>query len=110
MPANAMEVINSGSQQTNIMNLYNDWFGMLNHGNFLTPVGSSDSHDVSRFTVGQGRTYILSSSENPSAINIDEAIRNFIDGKVLVSLGLLTKVRVAGSYGPGDLVPRKKQY
>lgn len=107
LPANAMEVMNSGSQQTNIINLYNDWFGMLNHGRFLTPVGSSDSHDVSRFTVGQGRTYILSGSESPSDINVDQAIKNFIEGKVLVSLGLLTKLKVAGTYGPGDLCPRK---
>src|SRR5690606_18793259 len=33
-PANAMEVINSGSQQTDIMQLYQDWFGMLNRGYF----------------------------------------------------------------------------
>jgi hypothetical protein len=106
-PANAMEVINSGSQQSHIMTLYNDWFGMMNHGYYLTPVGSSDSHDVSRFTVGQGRTYIKTSDAYASAIDVGDAIRNFIEGKVLVSLGLLTKVSVDGKYGPGDLCPRK---
>jgi hypothetical protein len=106
-PANAMEVINSGSQQSHIMTLYNDWFGMMNHGYYLTPVGSSDSHDVSRFTVGQGRTYIKTSDANASAIEVGDAIRNFIEGKVLVSLGLLTKVSVDGKYGPGDLSPFK---
>jgi hypothetical protein len=104
-PANAMEVINSGSQQSNIMTLYNDWFGMMNHGYFLTPVGSSDSHDVSRFTVGQGRTYIKSSDTSVSNINVDDALRNFIGGKVLVSLGLLTMVNVEGKYGPGEVCP-----
>jgi len=106
-PANAMEVINSGSQQSNIMTLYNDWFGMMNHGYFLTPVGSSDSHDVSRFTVGQGRTYIKSSDKNVSNIDVNDAIRNFTDGKVLVSLGLLTMVSVEGKYGPGEVCPCK---
>jgi hypothetical protein len=106
-PANAMEVINSGSQQSHIMTLFNDWFGMMNHGHFLTPVGSSDSHDVSRFTVGQGRTYIKTSDANVSAIDTDDAIRNIINGKVLVSLGLLTKLSVDGKYGPGDLCPCK---
>ena len=100
-----MEVINSGSQQSNIMTLYNDWFGMMNHGYYLTPVGSSDSHDVSRFTVGQGRTYIKTSDANVSTIDVEDAISNFIEGKVLVSLGLLTTVSVDGKYGPGDICP-----
>jgi len=103
-PANAMEVINSGSQQTNIMNLYHDWFGMLNRGYFLTPVGSSDSHDVSRYIVGQGRTYIQSNDDDPGNIDVDAAIKNFKDGKVMVSLGLLTKLRVNNEYGPGATV------
>ena len=107
-PANAMEVINSGSQQSNIMTLFNDWFGMINHGHYLTPVGSSDSHDVSRFTVGQGRTYIKSNDDDVSRIDVTKAINNFINGNVLVSLGLLTKVRVGGSFGPGDLCPRSR--
>ena len=104
-PANAMEVINSGSQQTNFMNLYDDWFGMLNHGIHLTPVGSSDSHDVSRYIVGQGRTYIQANDGDPGKIDVDGAINNFRDGKVMVSLGLLTKMLVNDRYGAGDLVP-----
>jgi hypothetical protein len=104
-PANAMEVINSGSQQSNFMNLYNDWFGMLNHGVYLTPVGSSDSHDVSRYIVGQGRTYIESDDTDPGTIDVDGAIKNFRNGKVMVSLGLLTKIIVNNRYGPGELVP-----
>ena len=107
-PANAMEVINSGSQQSDIMTLFNDWFGMINHGQYLTPVGSSDSHDVSRFTLGQGRTYIKSNDGDVSKIDIANAVNNFVNGKVLVSLGLLTKITVGGSYGPGDLCPRSK--
>jgi hypothetical protein len=104
-PANAMEVINSGSQQTHIMNLFHDWFGMLNRGYFLTPAGSSDSHDVSRYIVGQGRTYIQCNDKDPGKINADEAIRNFRDGKVMVSLGLMTKILVNDQYGPGDIAP-----
>lgn len=104
-PANAMEVMNSGSQQTDIMALYRDWFGMLNRGYFLTPVGSSDSHDVSRYTVGQGRTYIRSDDADVSNIDIATAVKNFLDGKVMVSLGLLTKITVNDGYGPGEFVP-----
>src|SRR6185437_1550551 len=55
--ANGMEVVNSGAQQTDVMRPYHDWFAALNRGIFLTPAGASDSHDVSRFIVGQARTY-----------------------------------------------------
>ena len=104
-PANAMEVINSGSQQTNIMNLYHDWFGMLNRGYYLTPAGSSDSHDVARYIVGQGRTYIQGNDTDVGNLDVDTAIRNFFAGKVMVSLGLVTKILVNNQYGPGELVP-----
>jgi hypothetical protein len=105
LPANAMEVINSGSEQTDILELTRDWFGMLNAGHFLTPAGASDSHDVSRFIVGQARTYIRANDEDVARIDVKEAVRNFLDGKVLVSLGLLTEMVVNDSSGPGDLVP-----
>lgn len=105
LPANAMEVINSGSQQTDQMQLTLDWFGMLNGGKLLTPVGSSDSHDVSRFLVGQARTYVRCNDEDASSINVREALANFIEGNVMVSFGLLAEIEVNDSYGPGELVP-----
>jgi hypothetical protein len=103
LPANAMEVINSGAQQTDRNQLYKDWFGMMNRGHFLTPVGSSDSHDVSRYVVGQARTYIRSNDEDPAAIDIDEAVANFREGKVMVSFGLLAEIEVNDQHGPGEL-------
>lgn len=105
IPFNAMEVINSGSQQSDQMQLMHDWFGMLNGGHIVTPAGSSDSHDVSRFLVGQARTYIRSNDEDISAINVREAVKNFVDGNVMVSFGLLTEIEINDSYGPGELVP-----
>lgn len=104
LPANAMEVINSGAQQTDRMELIRDWFGMLNHGHFLTPAGASDSHDVSRFIVGQARTYIRCNDDDVSALDVQEAVRNFREGNVMVSFGLLTEIEVDDMYGPGELV------
>ena len=83
-PANAMEVINSGSQQTNPRQLYLDWLGLITKGIVLTPVGSSDSHDVSRFIVGQARTYVRNG----------DLVNNFAAGKVGVSFGLFTEMKV----------------
>jgi hypothetical protein len=101
--ANGMEVINSGATQTDVLQLARDWMTQLNHGRMLTPVGSSDSHDVARHFVGQGRTYIRAGDADPSAIDIDEATHNYLQGRVNVSYGLLTELTVNGRYGPGEL-------
>jgi hypothetical protein len=103
--ANAMEVVNSGAQQTDLLRLYRDWFGLLNRGLSITPVGASDSHDVSRYIIGQGRTYIRAAGDDPAEIRVDEAVNNFLTGRVLVSCGLLVDMAVNDKYGPGDLVP-----
>lgn len=117
LPANAMEVVNSGAHQTDFMRTFHDWFGLLNRGVLLTPVGASDSHDVCRYIVGQGRTYVraraVPSSPLPrqgignGAGDIDtaDAVDNFRQGRVMVSCGLLAEIIVNGKYGPGDLVP-----
>ncbi|CAN5268666.1 hypothetical protein BH23BAC1_BH23BAC1_37400 [soil metagenome] len=110
LPANAMEVINSGAQQTDWKQLFTDWFGMLNRGHFLTPVGSSDSHDVSRYVVGQARTYIQSTSENPGSIDVAEAVQNFKEGKVMVSFGLLAEIKINDQFGPGEMAAATDQF
>ncbi|QDT26090.1 hypothetical protein Enr10x_13880 [Gimesia panareensis] len=107
--ANAMEIINSGATQTDVLQLYRDWFGELNREVMLTPVGCSDSHDVSRYIVGQGRTYIQADDQDPGKIDVPQTIQNFVDGKVLLSYGLFTRIKVNGQYGPGELVPATKQ-
>lgn len=102
LPVNAMELLNSGALLEDPFTLIQDWFGLLNRGLFLTPVGSSDSHDVSRYLVGQARTYIRSSDTDAGKINIENAVRAFKKGHVLVSFGLLPKIIVNDRYGPGD--------
>lgn len=109
LPANAMEVINSGSQQTDMMLLFEDWFGMMNAGHLLTPIGSSDSHDVNRYIVGQGRTYIKGNDQDPAKVDTDAAIRSIINGEVMVSCGLLVKILVNRKYGPGNLAPSARR-
>lgn len=107
MRFNAMEVINSGATQTDTLRLFHDWMAVLNRGYKVTPVGSSDSHDVSRYIVGQGRTYIRCDDHDPGKINVDSAVESFLAGRVLVSYGLLTELSVNGEYRSGELAPRK---
>jgi hypothetical protein len=103
--AHGVELVNSGAQQSDVLQTYRDWFALLNRGIFLTPVGSSDSHDVSRFIVGQGRTYIRCPDDRPDKIDVDDAVESFVAGRVLVSCGLLVDMTVNDEFGPGDMVP-----
>ena len=99
----AMELVNSGAMQTDFMQTYRDWFALLNHGYRITGVGSSDCHDVSRFIVGQARSYVVCQDNEPGKIDVDQACRSFKEGRVCVSLGLLTRIKVEERYEPGDL-------
>jgi hypothetical protein len=76
---------------------------LLDRGLRLTPVGSSDSHDVSRYIAGQGRTYVRCDDRQPDRIDVAAAIDSVRAGRVLVSYGLLAEIDVAGR-GPGELV------
>ena len=108
--ANAMELINSGATQNDPLQLVRDWFGLLNSGKQITPVGSSDSHDVARHFIGQGRTYIQSEDADPGNIDVKQAVDNFLQGRVMVSYGLLAELTVNDRFGPGDLVPKADEY
>jgi len=103
MRFNAMEIINSGATQTDPLQLARDWMALLNRGYQVTPVGSSDSHDVARYIVGQGRTYIRCDDSQVAHLDVDAAVANFVQGRVLVSYGLLAELTVCGKYGGGEL-------
>jgi hypothetical protein len=105
LPANAMEIMNSGAQQSDPLELFHDWLAMLNAGYRLAPVGSSDSHDVARFIVGQARTYIRAEDDDPGRLDVAAAVERFGAGAVMASFGLLAEIVVDGRFGPGDVVP-----
>ncbi len=100
---NGMEVVNSGATQTDVLQLFHDWMGLLNHGVQVTPVGSSDSHDVTRFFVGQGRTYIRCEDRDPGNLDVEAAVNSFVQGRVMVSYGLLAELTVNEKYSSGEL-------
>ncbi|PYK99430.1 MAG: hypothetical protein DME19_08630 [Verrucomicrobia bacterium] len=99
----AIEVANSSALQSDLMLTFHDWLALLNYGYRVTAVGSSDCHDVSRYIVGQGRSYVLCDDSHPGKINIEEACQSFLKGRVLVSLGLLVQMSVDDKFGVGDL-------
>ena len=99
----AMEVITSGAMQSDIYLLYRDWFALLNRGHRIAAIASSDTHDVSRFILGQGRTYVAAKDDNPAQLDLDEVWRSYQEGRLLVSLGLMTTLKVADRFSVGDL-------
>jgi hypothetical protein len=100
---NAVELINSGALRSDLMQVFHDWFALLNYGYKVVGVGASDSHDVSRFIVGQGRTYIQGDDKDAGKINVQEAITNLRKGKALISLALITTLKVDDRFEVGDL-------
>ena len=99
----AIEVCNSGTLQSDYMQSFRDWFALLNHGYRITAVGSSDSHDVSRFIVGQGRTYIACDDRDPGKLDVAQACRQLKAGHAYVSMGLLVRLSVNERFEAGDL-------
>jgi hypothetical protein len=106
LPATAMEVVNSGAVMTDGLALPRDWMGLLNRGIILTPAGSSDSHDVARYIVGQGRTYVRCDDSRPARIGLRQVVDSLRSGRTMVSYGLLAELEVEGK-GPGELVVPK---
>lgn len=90
----AMEVVTSAAMQSDWMKPYRDWFALLNRGRRITSMGSSDTHDVNRYILGQGRTYIASRAVMPDRIDVNEACDSILRGRALVSMGLLAEAWV----------------
>lgn len=99
----AIEVVTSAAMQSDIMLLYRDWFALLNHGFRVAAIGASDTHHVSEFILGQSRTYVAASARTPADINTDDVCDSFRGGRLLVSFGLLTHLRVNDRFNVGDL-------
>jgi len=101
-PFDGMEVVNSGAMRSDWRQPLRSWFALLNRGLRVTPVGASDSHDVSRFIVGQGRTYVRAADTSGGLIDVDAALESLRAGRVVVSLGLWPMLRI-GTAGPGEV-------
>jgi hypothetical protein len=102
----AMELVNSCAALRDPLFLFVDWFALLNHGEHIMAVGTSDSHTVGDI-VGQGRTYLRSSTDVPSKIDVDEACRAYREGLSSISHGLFTDVVVDGKHSMGSTLTVK---
>ena len=99
----AVEVVTSAALQSDPLLLFHDWFALLNRGHRIAAIAASDTHTVSEFILGQARTYVASRATSPDRIDLDEVWESYRRGRLLVSFGLLTHVKVDGRFGVGDL-------
>lgn len=99
----ALELINSGTLQPDPLFICRDWFALLNYGEKVTAVGSSDSHTVGN-VVGQGRTYLPSGTDDPARIDVDAACEAFLAGRTTISMGIIANARVNKRHRHGDMV------
>ncbi len=98
----AMELVNSQTHEPKPLSLFHDWFGLLNRGEPISAVGSSDSHTVAG-VVGAGRTYVPSTTDDPAAIDVDAACQAMAAGQTTLGMGFFVDVRMseAGAERPG---------
>ena len=96
----ALELINSQTKELEPMLLFRDWFALLNRGERVFAVGSSDSHTVGG-VVGQGRTYVQSSTDDPGAIDVNETALNIANGHSSISMGIVATVLAGGEPAMG---------
>ncbi|MFT4647949.1 MAG: hypothetical protein ACI9X4_001164 [Glaciecola sp.] len=97
----AMELINSDTRAADPLQLYRDWFALMNRGEAVVAVGASDSHEVG-IVVGQGRTYVKSKISDVSALDVQECSDNIARGHSSVSMGIFTDLRRNGESVMGE--------
>jgi len=101
-PYDAMELVNSETKEPEPMSLFRDWFALLNRGERVSGVASSDSHTVAG-VVGMGRTYVVSASDDPAALDVKQCCRDLAAGHSSISMGIFAHAELAGR-SSGELV------
>ena len=80
------------------------WLQMLNQGRRLWCVAVSDAHRVFGGGVGDWRTYVPSSTDEPGDIDPSEIIRNSKAGQMMITNGPFLKVETADGLPIGSTV------
>ncbi len=96
----AMELVNATVVDADPMQLYRDWFGLLDRGLPVAAVGSSDSHTVGD-PVGSGRTYVPSATDDPTAADVDAACEAIAAGRTTFGSGIFCTLEVEAAVGGG---------
>jgi len=80
------------------------WLQMLNQGRHVWCVSVSDAHRIFGNGVGNWRTYVPSSTDNPGEIEHSEIIRNAKAGRMMITNGPFLEVETADGMPIGSTV------
>lgn len=83
------------------------WLQLLNQGRPIWCVAVSDAHRIFNEGVGGWRTYIPSSTDEPSAIDYREIIRNSKAGRMMITNGPFLQVTVDDGSPIGSTVSKE---
>ena len=89
-PFDAMELVNSCTDERDPLLLFRDWFSLLNRGERVVAVGSSDSHTVGE-PVGGGRTYVHGArgeGTGPESVDVAALCAGIREGRSSISMGI----------------------
>lgn len=100
----AIELVNATTEEHDPRALLRHWFALLDRGERIVGVGSSDSHTVGD-PAGRGRTYVASASDDPADLDVDALATAIAEGRSSVSLGMILDVRHAGGSVMGHTLP-----
>ncbi|MCB9662548.1 MAG: CehA/McbA family metallohydrolase [Alphaproteobacteria bacterium] len=70
-----------------LQGVIDDWFTLLNLGYRITAIGNSDTHGTSSIEAGCPRNYVMSSTDDPTAISDQEIADAVRDHHVVASFG-----------------------
>ena len=105
----AIEILNSTFTLKDPDFILRDWFALWSRGERVWGVGASDTHTV-RDIAGQGRTYVVSATDDPAAINVDAVIKQMQAGNMSISYGIFGRAKVNDKFVMGQLAkPEKKE-
>ena len=107
LTVDAMELVNTNTLIDDPLVLFADWFALLNRGETVTAVGSSDTHTVEAVP-GQARTYVRSDAARPAEIVESEIYESFRKGRTSISMGIYVELALPDGHELGDLLPVHK--
>ncbi len=93
-----------GEQVQRLENRTFGWLQMLNQGRLVWCVSVSDAHRVFGNGVGGWRSYVPSSTDEPSAIDHTEIIRNSKAGRMMITNGPFLQVTTGDGLPIGSTV------
>ncbi|MCW5982016.1 MAG: CehA/McbA family metallohydrolase [Bryobacteraceae bacterium] len=91
-------------QEREVENRTFGWLQMLNQGRHVWCVAVSDSHRIFGNGAGSWRTYVPSSTDEPSQIDYKEIVRNSKAGRMMITNGPFLEVRTADGLPIGSSI------